>query len=387
MHITAKPTSFQCNLKCDYCFYLSKENTFKHKGWMTDETLETFVERYIGAAGQEVYFTWQGGEPTMAGLDFFEKAIQYQNRYKGNKIIHNALQTNGILLDDAWCIFLRENGFLVGISIDGPKELHDKYRVTRSGKGSFDKVMAGIEQLKKHQVEFNTLTVINRINAKHPLEVYQFLKSIGSKHIQFIELLETTEPNSDFLNQKKNFELIEFSVPAVDYGHFMADVFKQWVHHDVGTIFIRQFESFVSRFMGNGHTSCVFQKSCRNNFVIESNGDIYECDHFVYPEYKIGNIYHDKLSSLESHKLSAQKEVLSESCRKCAYKPICHGGCPKHRIDQDSDGMKSYFCEGYKILFSQMVPYMNAMVELEKNSIPLTSIMSIADDIERGMRG
>ncbi|AHK21859.1 radical SAM protein [Yersinia similis] len=386
MHITAKPTSYQCNLKCDYCFYLSKENIFQHKGWMTEETLETFIERYISVSGHDVYFTWQGGEPTMAGLDFFGKAIQYQNRYKGTKKIHNALQTNGILLDDAWCLFLRENHFLVGVSIDGPKELHDRYRVTRSGKGSFDKVMAGIEQLKKYQVEFNTLTVINRINVKYPLEVYRTLKSIGAKHIQFIELLETTEPNIDFSNQKSTFELIEFTVPAVDYGHFMAEVFKEWVRHDVGTLFIRQFESFVSRFIGNGHTSCVFQKSCKNNFVMESNGDIYECDHFVYPEYKIGNIYHDKLDSLASDKLSAQKEVLSESCRKCMYKTICYGGCPKHRIDQDSDGMKSYFCAGYKILFSIMVPYMNALAELEKNGIPLNKIMSIVDDIECGIK-
>lgn len=385
MHITAKPTSYQCNLNCDYCFYLSKENIFQHKGWMTEETLETFIERYINAAGHDVYFTWQGGEPTMAGLDFFEKVISYQNSYKKDKKIHNALQTNGILLNDEWCVFLKKHQFLVGISIDGPKELHDQYRVTRSNKGSFDKVMAGIEQLKKHQVEFNTLTVINRFNVKYPIEIYNFLKSIGSQHMQFIELMETTKPNIDFINQKTQFELIDFSVPAVDYGHFMAALFNQWVRHDVGTIFIRQFESFVSRFMGNGHTSCIFQKSCRNNLVMESNGDIYECDHFVYPEYKLGNIYHDNLVSLETHKLSAQKEVLSKSCKECVYKPICYGGCPKHRINLDEDGMKSYFCEGYKILFSNMVPYMNAMVELEKNGIPLNKIMDIADDIKRGL--
>ncbi|EOS4248866.1 radical SAM protein, partial [Escherichia coli] len=198
MHVTAKPSSFQCNLKCDYCFYLEKESQFTHEKWMDDSTLKEFIKQYIAASGNQVYFTWQGGEPTLAGLDFFRKVIHYQQRYAGQKRIFNALQTNGILLNNEWCAFLKEHEFLVGISIDGPQELHDRYRRSNSGNGTFAKVIAAIERLKSYQVEFNTLTVINNVNVHYPLEVYHFLKSIGSKHMQFIELLETGTPNIDF---------------------------------------------------------------------------------------------------------------------------------------------------------------------------------------------
>lgn len=295
MHVTAKPSSFQCNLKCDYCFYLEKESQFTHEKWMDDSTLKEFIKQYIAASGNQVYFTWQGGEPTLAGLDFFRKVIHYQQRYAGQKRIFNALQTNGILLNNEWCAFLKEHEFLVGISIDGPQELHDRYRRSNSGNGTFAKVIAAIERLKSYQIEFNTLTVINNINVHYPLEVYHFLKSIGSKHMQFIELLETGTPNIDFSGHSENtFRIIDFSVPPTAYGKFMSTIFMQWVKNDVGEIFIRQFESFVSRFLGNGHTSCIFQESCKDNLVVESNGDIYECDHFVYPQYKIGKEYANK---------------------------------------------------------------------------------------------
>ena len=214
MHVTAKPSCFQCNLKCDYCFYLEKESQFTHEKWMDDSTLKEFIKQYIAASGNQVYFTWQGGEPTLAGLDFFRKVIHYQQRYAGQKRIFNALQTNGILLNNEWCAFLKEHEFLVGISIDGPQELHDRYRRSNSGNGTFAKVIAAIERLKSYQVEFNTLTVINNVNVHYPLEVYHFLKSIGSKHMQFIELLETGTPNIDFSGHSENtFRIIDFSVP------------------------------------------------------------------------------------------------------------------------------------------------------------------------------
>lgn len=310
MHVTAKPSSFQCNLKCDYCFYLEKESQFTHEKWMDDSTLKEFIKQYIAASGNQVYFTWQGGEPTLAGLDFFRKVIHYQQRYAGQKRIFNALQTNGILLNNEWCAFLKEHEFLVGISIDGPQELHDRYRRSNSGNGTFAKVIAAIERLKSYQVEFNTLTVINNVNVHYPLEVYHFLKSIGSKHMQFIELLETGTPNIDFSGHSENtFRIIDFSVPPTAYGKFMSTIFMQWVKNDVGEIFIRQFESFVSRFLGNGHTSCIFQESCKDNLVVESNGDIYECDHFVYPQYKIGNINKSELKTMNSVQLAAQKKT------------------------------------------------------------------------------
>lgn len=226
MHVTAKPSSFQCNLKCDYCFYLEKESQFTHEKWMDDSTLKEFIKQYIAASGNQVYFTWQGGEPTLAGLDFFRKVIHYQQRYAGQKRIFNALQTNGILLNNEWCAFLKEHEFLVGISIDGPQELHDRYRRSNSGNGTFAKVIAAIERLKSYQIEFNTLTVINNINVHYPLEVYHFLKSIGSKHMQFIELLETGTPNIDFSGHSENtFRIIDFSVPPTAYGKFMSTIF------------------------------------------------------------------------------------------------------------------------------------------------------------------
>ncbi len=235
MHVTAKPSSFQCNLKCDYCFYLEKESQFTHEKWMDDSTLKEFIKQYIAASGNQVYFTWQGGEPTLAGLDFFRKVIHYQQRYAGQKRIFNALQTNGILLNNEWCAFLKEHEFLVGISIDGPQELHDRYRRSNSGNGTFAKVIAAIERLKSYQVEFNTLTVINNVNVHYPLEVYHFLKSIGSKHMQFIELLETGTPNIDFSGHSENtFRIIDFSVPPTAYGKFMsgfAPIFPDICYH------------------------------------------------------------------------------------------------------------------------------------------------------------
>ncbi|QBX79797.1 anaerobic sulfatase maturase [Citrobacter tructae] len=381
MHITAKPTSYQCNLKCDYCFYLEKEAQFSHHAHMDELTLKNFIENYINAGGKEVYFTWQGGEPTLAGLNLFRQAVTWQQHFAGKKKIHNALQTNGILLNDEWCLFLKEHDFLVGISIDGPQALHDQYRLTRSGKGTFDKVMSAINLLKKHCIAFNTLTVVNNSNAHHPLEVYRFLKSIGSQHMQFIELLETSEPNINFNAPADTFHLIDFSVLPSDYGRFMSAIFTEWVKEDIGKVFVRQFESTISRVLGNGHTSCIFQASCRNNFVLESNGDIYECDHFVWPEFKVGNIANAELSLLESSRLSAQKQVLANECRECVYKPLCNGGCPKHRITRGTEARISYFCQGYQMMFATMVPYLNAFVELARHNVPLDYIMSINDKI------
>lgn len=381
MHITAKPTSYQCNLTCEYCFYLEKADQFSHQPRMTDDTLKNFIEAYINAGEKEVYFTWQGGEPTLAGLDFFQAAIAYQQQFAGHKKIHNALQTNGILLNDEWCQFLKQHDFLVGISIDGPQTLHDRYRTNRSGKGTFDKVMSAINLLKKHDVQFNTLTVVNSHNVHHPLDVYCFLKSIGSQHMQFIELLETSEPNIHFDSPKDTFHLIDFTVLPADYGHFMSAIFNEWVKEDVGKVFIRQFESTLSRVLGNGHTSCIFQESCRNNFVLESNGDIYECDHFVWPEFKLGNIANAELSLLESTQLTTQKQLLANECLHCIYKPLCNGGCPKHRINPGTGARISWFCQGYQIMFANMVPYLNAFVELARHNVPLDYIMSINDKI------
>lgn len=387
MHITAKPTSYTCNIGCDYCFYLEKE-TFFHKDvpFMSDETLESFVKHYIRRSGNDVYFTWQGGEPTLAGIGFFEKAVKLQQKYAAGKQIHNAFQTNGILLNDMWGEFLKRNDFLVGISIDGPKELHDIYRVSKSGKGTFDKVMKGIEILNKHEVAYNTITVINSINVYHPKRVYQFLKTLGTKYFQFIELLETNTFAEEsipvwLVYDNKTSGVCDFSTPALAYGQFMAHILEQWIKYDIGEIFIRQFESFVSCYVGNGHTSCVFKPNCGEEWVVEANGTLYECDHFVYPEYAMGNIGKG-LDGLFGEKVSKAKRQLAPQCQHCHYLPICNGGCPKHRINVGKDAGVSYFCEGYKYLFGKMVPYLNAMVSLMEDSFPATEIKKIAHLIE-----
>lgn len=388
MHITAKPTSFHCNLKCNYCFYLEKETYFEEANYMNDSTLDEFIKSYITVSGNEVYFTWQGGEPTMAGLPFFEKVITLQNKYKGNKTVFNSLQTNGILINDKWCEFLKENNFLIGISIDGPKEIHDAYRVTNSGRGTFDKVMDAINLFKKHGIEFNTLTVVNDINSKKPHTVYNFLKSIGSTHIQFIELLETKHVNDDYIpiwmdGDVKDTEVMGFSSPSADYGVFMKEVFREWVAKDVGVIYVRQFETFVSRFVGNGHSICTFQPDCGDNLALESNGELYECDHYVYPTHRLGTINDQMFPSFHGKKVDSAKQNLSQECLKCMYKDMCNGGCPKHRITNHEGNAVSYFCEGYKIFFREITPYMNTFRELINRNVPPYHIMKLVPQIRQ----
>ncbi|WP_219349760.1 anaerobic sulfatase maturase [Psychromonas sp. CD1] len=390
MHITAKPTSFQCNLNCDYCFYLEKEFSLPAKltQTMTYPVLEQYIKHYIEAAGENVYFTWQGGEPTLAGLPFYEQAVKYQKTYAKNKKIYNAFQTNGILINVKWCDFFLKNDFLVGISIDGPETIHNKYRVTKSNKGTFKQVMRAIELFNEHAVKFNTLTVVNNLNVQYPIETYNFLKSIGAKHLQFIELVETQELNENhipiwFGDEPQSVTLCPFSVPAEQYGKFMVEIFKQWVSQDVGKIFVRQFESLISCFMGNGHSSCIFQNACGDNLVIEADGSIYECDHFVYDGYLLGNISDIKLSNAFGHNVNTQKKTLSEQCEQCAYIEICNGGCPKHRfIKSKIDNLNvSYFCAGYKLMFREMTPYLNAMRELLNSGLPAYHIMDLVDII------
>lgn len=363
---------------------------------MNLEHLSQYIEKYIAASGDEVYFTWQGGEPTLAGIEFYQQAVRLQQQFANGKKIHNALQTNGILLNLAWCQFFHQHNFLIGISIDGDQALHDYYRTTNANKGSFAKVAAAIELLNQHQVEFNALTVVNNINVKHPLRVYKALKQLGCTHIQFIELVETMACDSHhtptwlasqthsaqsqipIVTVNDGVELARFSVSAQEYGQFMATIFQHWVHHDVGTIFVRQFESLLSCFVGNGHTSCVFQPSCGDNLVIEANGDIYECDHYVYPDFKLGNITDLDLKSTFGNKVNSSKKALSNECKMCIYKSICNGGCPKHRFNQG----RSYFCDGYKILFKTVTPYMNAMAVLVAEGLAVEEIMKIAPQIE-----
>lgn len=389
MHFTIKPVSYTCNLNCDYCFYLPKGKDMLDGKIMSYSTLESFIKKYIQASDNRVLFTWQGGEPMLCGIDFFKKALELQNKYKGNKIIENALQTNGTLLNDKWCEFLKQNNFLVGISIDGPKELHDIYRKDKANRGSFDEVLRAINLLKRYKIEFNALCCINKANSGHALEVYQFLKDIGIRYIQFSPVVERYEENNNLaaINQ---CEFKDFSVAALEYGKFMSTIFKYWIKHDIGNIVIREFENFISQIHSLGALSCVFDNKCMNNLVIESNGDVYQCDQFVYPKYKLFNINEiDALNANEilSNDLNSFKGSLSIDCLNCDYKILCNGGCPKHRVVASKNfEYKSYFCQGYKELFKNITPYLNAMRALSESQIPYIQVKSICDVIEKNLK-
>lgn len=405
MHFTIKPVSAACNLKCSYCFYQPKEETMLPRGKMSLETLEQFIKFYIAACPSDhVYFTWQGGEPLLMSQDFYRQAFALQKKYGHGKHIENAIQTNGTLIDASWCQLFKDNQVLLGVSIDGPEHLHNTFRQNRQGHGSFAEVMRGIKLLQQHQVPFNTLTCINATNYQYPLEVYHFLKELGSTFMQFSEVVETTPENSDFDHVAGTYQCREFSVPAQGYGDFMGEIFKEWVAHDIGNIVIRQFESIIARTLGMGHVSCVFEDKCPDNFVLEANGDIYECDQAVYPKYKLATLSQlpnipftttsqdpsateevraslDVKNILSATRLSQHKANLSSECRCCTYLSFCNGGCVKHRIELRNGVPHTYFCAGYKKLFQTMTPYLNTMVYLEENNIPYTQIKSIASKI------
>ena len=400
-HLMAKPTSYQCNLDCDYCFYLEKERFFNQRAKdngkekiraMSDEVLRNYVKQYIASQDVPVIdFTWQGGEPTTAGLDFFKRAIAYQKKFAGDKQITNSLQTNGVLLNDEWCAFLKEHNFLVGLSIDGPEEMHDHYRVSQGGKPTFQRVVKAIECMKKHGVEFNTLTVVNDVNVEHPLKVYNFLKEIGSTFIQFIPVVEQIEVDVDnpmliFPKAKSEKKLMPFTARQGKFGDFMIAVFDEWVRKDVGKVYVQMFDNALATWIGQPANLCIFREECGSALVVERNGDIYSCDHYVYPKYKLGNItdknVHKVATQKSQEKFGKDKANVGEICEKCEYRFACNGGCPKHRIHPNTDGTsQNYLCSSYKKLFKHMDPYMKYMANELQNRRPPAYVMYAADRI------
>lgn len=398
-----KPIGPLCNLDCEYCFYLEKETLYPEKSSfrMSDEVLEKYVKSYIESQPtQEVSFAWQGGEPTLLGVDFFRKVVELQKKYGEGRQISNAFQTNGTLLNDEWGEFLRESGFLVGISIDGPARLHDRYRVDKGQKPTFDRVMRGVEVLKKHEVEFNTLTVVNRANSKHPLEVYRFLKRIGSGFIQFIPLVErSVEPGSDSgldlaappdLEDKNPHALVtSWSVRADDFGEFLVKIFDEWVRHDVGKTFVQLFDVTLGNWTGMGSGLCVFSEKCGLGLALEHNGDLYSCDHYVYPKFKLGNIMNLGLGEMVDSDFqkkfgSDKSDTLPNYCRQCEVRFACHGECPKHRFIRTPDGEPglNYLCAAYKRFFKHVGPAMNTMGELLRRRQPPAAIMDMMAEKE-----
>jgi len=391
-HIMTKPIGPICNLDCKYCFYLEKEKLYPGtKTWaMPDEVLEQYVQQYIAAQpGDEIHFAWQGGEPTLLGLNFFRRVVDLQQRHAGGKTIANAVQTNGVLIDEAWGEFLAEHRFLVGVSIDGPRDLHDCYRVDKGQAPTFDRVMRGIAKLKQHNVDFNTLTVVHRRNSQHPVEVYRFLKEIGSGFIQFIPIVErrAKSGSSDGLVLiKPSFgdaaEVTEWSVEPKAYGTFLSRIFDEWVKKDVGRVFVQLFDVALESWMGMDASLCVFRKTCGSALAMEHTGDLYSCDHFVYPENKLGNIMETALENLvDSPQQKAFGQAKSESlprmCRTCEVRFACNGECPKHRFLTTPDGEPglNYLCAGYKHFFKHIDPYMQFMAGELRAERPPANIM------------
>ncbi len=395
--VMAKPIGPICNLDCTYCYYLEKEVQYAgEKAWrMTDEMLETYIRQFIEAQdASEIGFAWQGGEPTLLGVRFFRKVVELQQRYANGKRVTNALQTNGTLLDDEWGEFLHANGFLLGVSIDGPQELHDRYRVDKQGRSSFDAVVRGIELLKRHRVEFNTLTVVNSGNSAHPLEVYRFLKSIGSRYMQFIPVVErvAASTTSNGLIQlaaplakgeDARSKVTEWSVGAVAYGDFLVAIFEEWVRADVGTVFVQMFDIALGQWLGGPAGLCVFAETCGRAMAIEHNGDVYSCDHYVYPEYRIGNIATTKLDDLVELPVQrafgqAKRDDLVDDCRNCEVLFACNGDCPKHRFRRSESGEMglSYLCPSYKRFFNHVAPYMTATASLLRQGRPASDLMA-----------
>ena len=387
-HVMLKPRGPVCNLGCAYCYYLPKENLYPGGHFfMTDQVLEEFTRQYIKAQRvPEVTFGWQGGEPTLMGLDFFRRAVELQQKYRRAGLrVHNALQTNGTLLDGEWCRFFREHGFLIGLSLDGPRELHDAYRVDKRGGPTFDRVMAGLSLLKEYGVEFNVLTTVHAANAGHPLEVYRFLRDeVGARFIQFIPIVQR-DNDTGFQEGER---VTERSVTGGQYGDFLIAIFDEWVRRDVGRVFVQIFDVALAAWMGQRPGLCVFEETCGTALVLEHNGDLYACDHFVEPRYRLGNVLETPLAELmgseQQHRFGLTKrDALPRTCRECAVRFVCQGGCPKNRILHTSDGEPrlNYLCEGYRAFFTHVDRPMRMMrAELEAGRPPANVMLALAQE-------
>jgi len=399
-HVMAKPIGPICNIDCKYCFYLEKENLYQNKSsdWMmSDYIVESYIRQKFEANSTGVEtFAWQGGEPTLLGVDFFRKVIKYQEKYAKDLQFYNTLQTNGILLNDEWCEFFLENDFLVGLSIDGPRELHDKYRVDKGGKPTFDRVMKGIDYLSKHGVKFNTLTVVQKDNSYKPVEVYNFLKEVGSGFMQFIPIVERNTQKklknglSLVLPDKTNAILSDWSVEPEQFGNFLIRIFDEWIRNDVGKFYVQIFDIALESWYGKQPSLCIFAETCGRALAIEHNGDLYSCDHYVFPENKLGNIMDSHISKMveskQQHDFGINKlDTLPAYCKECEVRFICNGECPKNRFLKSPDGDTglNYLCAGYKKFFNYIDPYMQFMVNELQEHKPPSNVMSWAKDKDK----
>ena len=392
LYVMLKPAGAHCNLACKYCYYLEKNKLYPtaQRHLMSDEMLEQFTREYIEAQTMnQVLFTWHGGEPLLRSIDFYRKALSLQQKYAGGRRIDNVIQTNGTLLTDEWCEFFAQNHWLVGISIDGPQPDHDHYRLTAAGKPSWKKVMQGIKLLKKHGVEWNAMAVVNAYNVNHPLEFYRFFKENGCQFLQFTPIVERLTRHEDgrtlaSLADKDEISLSEASVAPEQWGYFLCAIFDEWVRKDVGKIFVEIFDCTLANWMGISPGICAYSKECGHAGVMEHNGDVYSCDHFVFPEYKLGNIRDhsliDMLYGEQQQEFSRLKHSsLPRQCKECDMEFACHGECPKNRFMKDKygDSGLNYLCPGYYHYYQHVAPYMDYMKQELMAQRPPSNIMKV----------
>ncbi len=402
--IMTKPIGPRCNLRCSYCYYLKKEKLYRETRHfkMSEHVLELFIRDYIASqaklAAPEIWFSWQGGEPTLLGVAYFQRIVELQKKFcPAGRTIRNAFQTNGTLLNKKWATFLKTNNFLVGLSIDGPPQLHDRYRLDRSGRSTFDRVMNGLDLLRSHEVEFNALTVIHRHNSRRPLEVYQFLKKAGFAYIQFIPIVERFQEGLLLASPPQDEREIDpaaiapWSVQPVDYGTFLISIFDEWVKKDVGKIFVQFFDVQLGLWSGQPAGLCWFGETCGHGLALEHNGDLYSCDHYVYPDYRLGNIVETPLEELASCREQlrfGEKKLtdLPQLCRTCEFRFACNGGCPKQRIFRtpDCEPGLNYFCESFKKFFTHAGPDLQLMASLLRHGRPASDIMSMGQQKSPG---
>ncbi|MCD1295885.1 anaerobic sulfatase maturase [Methanocella sp. CWC-04] len=394
IHVLAKPTGAICNLNCSYCFFLDKESLYPDSDFrMSDKVLETYIRQLIEShKTKEVTVAWQGGEPTLMGIDFFKRAIEFQEKFKKpGMIFHNTLQTNGTLLNDEWCRFFRDNDYLIGISIDGPKELHDIYRKDKAGRPTFDRVMRGLRLLQKHNVEYNVLTAVNKINAERPLDVYRFLRDEAcTTWMQFIPVVERINEEGTRLYQRGDV-VSDRSVMPGQFGNFLNRIFDEWVRHDVGRIFVQTFEASIRNWLRLPSSGmCVFDPVCGYGMALEHNGDLYSCDHFVEPDYLLGNINETHLSEMAAsdrqRKFGDDKlKTLPKYCLDCDVRFACHGECPKNRflIAPSGEPGLNYLCDGYKSFFHHIDRPANLIAGLLLRGYPAENVMKLMAEEDR----
>ncbi len=383
-YVMAKPAGSRCNLSCSYCYYLEKKKMYDETAGfcMSDDLLDLFTRQYIEAQTMpEVLFTWHGGEPLLRPLSFYEKALELQRRYAGGRRTDNCIQTNGTLLNDEWCRFFRDNGFLVGISIDGPRRFHEPMRGA-----SFDRVLRGIDLLEKHGVEWNAMAVVNSQNVDCPVEFYRFFKSIGCRFLQFTPVVERMDCTHSLMPGTVEGGMItSTSVSAGQWGRFLCGLFDEWLRADVGEIFVQLFDATLANWAGVPPGICSLAPVCGHSAVLEHNGDLYSCDHFVFPDYKLGNIRRDTITSMMYGQRqiafgNAKRLSLPRQCRECGFLFACNGECPKNRFVRDRYGNPglNYLCSGYHRFFSHAAPYMDYMkAELDGGRAP-ANVMSVA---------